>query len=128
MQERIFEAAGQPYGRNPIGYGMCGPTVEVHGSDEEKKRYLRPLFTGERCGASSSPSPARGLTWSVASGERDGDEWIVNGQKVWTTLAHFVRCGLLSSAPIPTSRSTVASRRASSTWRRRASRCSRSVR
>ena len=48
INERVFAAGGPNAGyRNPIGYGMCGPTVAVWGSDDQKQRYLRPLFTGE---------------------------------------------------------------------------------
>ena len=98
INERIFEAGGpNPYYRNPIGYGMCGPTVEVWGSDEQKKRYLRPLFTGEEVWCQLFSEPGSGSDFAGLSGRgvRDGDEWIVNGQKVWTTLAHISRWGLL---------------------------------
>ncbi len=59
-----------PYYRNPIGYGMCGPTVEVWGSDEQKKRYLRPLFTGEEvwCQLFSEPGSGSRLRRPVRQG------------------------------------------------------------
>ncbi|HEY1279296.1 MAG TPA: acyl-CoA dehydrogenase family protein [Acidimicrobiales bacterium] len=98
INERIFGAGGpNPYGRNPIGYGMCGPTVVVWGSDEQKKRYLRPLFTGEEiwCQLFSEPGAGSDFAGLSSRGVRDGDEWIVNGQKVWTTLAHVSKWGLL---------------------------------
>jgi alkylation response protein AidB-like acyl-CoA dehydrogenase len=98
INERVFGAGGpNPFGRNPIGYGMCGPTVAVWGSDEQKSRYLRPLFTGEEiwCQLFSEPGSGSDFAGLSAKGERDGDEWIVNGQKVWTTLAHLSRWGLL---------------------------------
>jgi alkylation response protein AidB-like acyl-CoA dehydrogenase len=98
INERIFGAGGpNPYGRNPIGYGMCGPTVVVWGSDEQKQRYLRPLFTGEEiwCQLFSEPGSGSDFAGLSSKGVRDGDEWIVNGQKVWTTLAHVSRWGLL---------------------------------
>jgi alkylation response protein AidB-like acyl-CoA dehydrogenase len=92
-------AAGAPnsYSRNPIGYGMCGPTVVVWGSEEQKSRYLRPLFTGEEiwCQLFSEPGAGSDFAGLAAKGVRDGDEWTVNGQKVWTTLAHLSRFGLL---------------------------------
>ena len=98
VNERIF-AAGAPnaLGRNPIGHGMCGPTVVEWGSEEQKRRYLRPLFTGEEvwCQLFSEPGSGSDFAGLSAKGVRDGDEWIVNGQKVWTTLAHISRFGLL---------------------------------
>jgi alkylation response protein AidB-like acyl-CoA dehydrogenase len=98
VNERLV-AAGAPnaYYRNPIGYGMCGPTVVVWGSEEQKQRYLRPLFTGEEiwCQLFSEPGAGSDFAGLAAKGVRDGDEWIVNGQKVWTTLAHLSRFGLL---------------------------------
>jgi alkylation response protein AidB-like acyl-CoA dehydrogenase len=98
IQERIYAAGGpNPYFRNPIGYGMCGPTVVVWGSEEQKQRYLRPLFTSEEvwCQLFSEPGSGSDFAGLSSRGVRDGDEWIVNGQKVWTTLAHVARWGLL---------------------------------
>lgn len=98
INERIYAAgAPNPIGRNPIGHGMCGPTVHVWGSAEQKARYLRPLFTGEEiwCQLFSEPGAGSDFGGLSARGVRDGDEWVVNGQKVWTTLAHLSRWGLL---------------------------------
>ena len=98
VNERLF-AAGAPNSayRNPIGYGMCGPTVVGWGSEEQKRRYLRPLFTGEEiwCQLFSEPGSGSDFAGLSARGVKDGDEWIVNGQKVWTTLAHLAKWGLL---------------------------------
>jgi alkylation response protein AidB-like acyl-CoA dehydrogenase len=89
--------APNPYYRNPIGYGMCGPTVVEWGSEAQKKRYLRPLFTGEEvwCQLFSEPGSGSDFAGLSAKGVQDGEEWIANGQKVWTTLAHLSRFGLL---------------------------------
>jgi alkylation response protein AidB-like acyl-CoA dehydrogenase len=98
INERVFAAgAPNPVARNPIGHGMCGPTVAVWGSDEQKARYLRPLFTGEEiwCQLFSEPGSGSDFAGLSSRGVRDGDEWVVNGQKVWTTLAHLARWGLL---------------------------------
>jgi alkylation response protein AidB-like acyl-CoA dehydrogenase len=98
INERLFAAgAPNPVARNPIGHGMCGPTVAVWGSPEQKKRYLRPLFTGEEvwCQLFSEPGSGSDFAGLSAKGIKDGDEWIMNGQKVWTTLAHLSRFGLL---------------------------------
>ena len=83
--------------RNPIGYGMCGPTVVAWGSEEQKARYLRPLFTGEEIWCQLFSEPGAGSDFAGLSSRAcsDGDEWICNGQKVWTTLAHLSTWGLL---------------------------------
>lgn len=98
VNECIYAAgAPNPMMRNPIGHGMCGPTVVEWGSEDQKKRYLRPLFTGEEvwCQLFSEPGSGSDFAGLSAKGVKDGDEWICNGQKVWTTLAHLSRWGLL---------------------------------
>src|SRR5438067_4441266 len=98
VQERISAAGGpQPYMRNPIGHGMGAPTVVTHGSEKQKQRYLRPLFTGEEiwCQLFSEPGAGSDVASLSTRAVRDGDEWVVNGQKVWTTLAHLARWGML---------------------------------
>ncbi len=95
---RLFEAgAPNPNYRNPIGYGMGAPTVYAHGSDDQKARYLRPLFTGEEiwCQLFSEPGAGSDVAGLSSTAVRDGDEWIINGQKVWTTLAHVSRWGMI---------------------------------
>ena len=91
--------AGAPvaYYRNPIGYGMGAPTVYTWGSEDQKARYLRPLFTGEEvwCQLFSEPGAGSDVAGLATRAVKDGEEWIVNGQKVWTTLAHLARWGML---------------------------------
>ena len=98
-------AAGAPlpYGRNPIGYGMCAPTLVVHGSDAQKERYLRPLFTGEEiwCQMFSEPGAGSDVAGLSTRAVRDGEEWTLNGQKVWTTLAHVSRFGIVLARTDP---------------------------
>jgi alkylation response protein AidB-like acyl-CoA dehydrogenase len=91
------------YGRNPIGYGMCAPTVVTHGSDEQKGRYLRPLFTGEEiwCQLFSEPGAGSDVAGLSMRAMNDGDEWVLNGQKVWTTLAHIARFGIIIARTDP---------------------------
>jgi len=93
----VGAGAPLPYGRNPIGYGMCAPTIVTHGSDAQKHRYLRPLFTGEDiwCQLFSEPGAGSDVASLAMRAVRDGDEWIVNGQKVWTTLAHVANFGIV---------------------------------
>jgi alkylation response protein AidB-like acyl-CoA dehydrogenase len=76
---------------------MCGPTVVEWGSEAQKRRYLRPLFTGEEVWCQLFSEPGSGSDFAGLSGKavRDGEEWIVNSQKVWTTLAHVSKFGLL---------------------------------
>ena len=82
---------------NPIGTGMGAPTVVEHGTEEQMKRWLRPLFTGEEiwCQLFSEPGAGSDVAALAAKAVLDGDEWIANGQKVWTTLAHVSRWGML---------------------------------
>ena len=104
VNERLGRArAPIPYARNPIGYGMGAPTLVAHGSDEQRSRYLRPLFTGQEiwCQLFSEPGAGSDVASLATSAVRDGDEWIVNGQKVWTTLAHLARWGMLIARTDP---------------------------
>ncbi len=100
-----LSAAGapSPMARNPIGYGMGAPTVVTHGSDEQKERYLKPLFTGEEiwCQLFSEPGAGSDVAGLATKAMRDGDEWIFNGQKVWTTLAHLAKWGMLVARSDP---------------------------
>ena len=97
--------AGAPRagGLNPIGHGMGAPTVVTHGSEQQKARYLRPLFTNEEiwCQLFSEPGAGSDVAGLATRAVRDGEEWIVNGQKVWTTLAHVARWGMLVARTDP---------------------------
>jgi alkylation response protein AidB-like acyl-CoA dehydrogenase len=90
-------------GLNPIGHGMGAPTVVTHGSEEQKRRYLRPLFTNEEiwCQLFSEPGAGSDVAGLSTKAVRDGEEWIVNGQKVWTTLAHMARWGMIVARTDP---------------------------
>ncbi len=96
-QRLAAERAPVAMARNPIGHGMGAPTVVTHGSDAQQRRYLRPLFTGEEiwCQLFSEPGAGSDVASLAASGVLDGEEWTINGQKVWTTLAHVARWGML---------------------------------
>jgi alkylation response protein AidB-like acyl-CoA dehydrogenase len=89
--------------RNVIGYGMVAPTLVAHGTTEQKQRFLRRLFTGEEiwCQLFSEPGAGSDFAALATRAERDGDEWVVSGQKVWTTLAHESAYGLLIARTNP---------------------------
>jgi alkylation response protein AidB-like acyl-CoA dehydrogenase len=104
VNTKLFAAgAPVPYARNPIGTGMCAPTVVVHGSDDQKQRYLRSLFSGEEiwCQLFSEPGAGSDVAGLSTRAVRDGDEWVLNGQKVWTTLAHVASYGIVLARTDP---------------------------
>jgi alkylation response protein AidB-like acyl-CoA dehydrogenase len=107
-QQRALQrlnAGGAPAAgvKNPIGYGMCAPTIVTHGTPEQKARYLRPLFSNEEiwCQLFSEPGAGSDVAGLATRAERDGDEWTLNGQKVWTTLAHLSSFGLIIARSNP---------------------------
>jgi alkylation response protein AidB-like acyl-CoA dehydrogenase len=88
---------------NHIGLGMCGPTVIAHGSDDQRRRYLARLLRADDvwCQLFSEPASGSDLAALRTTAVRDGEDWIVNGQKVWTTLAHVADYGILLTRTDP---------------------------
>ena len=82
---------------------MAAPTIVTWASDEQKTKLLRPLFTGEQvwCQLFSEPGAGSDVAALATSAVTEGDDWVVNGQKVWTTLAHLARWGILVARTDP---------------------------
>lgn len=104
--EEEFAKAGAPSldpSRNVIGLGMAAPTIIAFGTEEQKRRWLKPLWTAEEiwCQLFSEPGAGSDLAGLATRAAKDGDDWIVNGQKVWTSLAHQARWGLLLARTDP---------------------------
>ena len=95
-----------PRGVFEIGLGMCIPTVMKHGSEEHRKRYVKPALHGEEvwCQLFSEPAGGSDLAGLRTRAERDGDHWVINGQKIWTSGAHFSDYGIVVVRTDPNAR------------------------
>ncbi|WP_300606334.1 acyl-CoA dehydrogenase family protein [Trebonia sp.] len=104
--EEMLAAAGRrvPWTRNPMGIGMCSPTIVAFGTAEQKARHLRPIHTSDElwCQLFSEPDAGSDVASLSTRAVRDGGDWVVNGQKVWTSLAHEADFGLLIARTDPT--------------------------
>ena len=104
VDRRLSEAGAAPMGaREFFGLTMAGPTVVTHGSDELRGRILQRTFTGEEswCQLFSEPGSGSDLAGLATRAVRDGDEWVITGQKVWNTLAHIADRGMLVARTDP---------------------------
>jgi alkylation response protein AidB-like acyl-CoA dehydrogenase len=103
VNQRLHEAGAPPMDASMFFIALAGPTILTHGSEEVKQRFLRPMFTGEEkwCQLFSEPGAGSDFAGLGTKAIKDGDEWIVNGQKVWNTLAHIADFGMLVTRTDP---------------------------
>lgn len=103
VERRMREAGAQPTDPTTFFMSLAGPTIATHGTVEQKKKFLRPMFTGEErwCQLFSEPGAGSDFAGLSCKAERDGEEWVISGQKVWNTLAHIGDWGMLVTRSNP---------------------------
>jgi len=105
VDRRLNEADAPSWNRtaNILGIGMGAGVLAAHGTDEQRVKWLRPMFTMDEiwCQLFSEPDAGSDVAGLSTRAVRDGDEWILNGQKVWTTLAHLAKWGMVVTRTDP---------------------------
>jgi alkylation response protein AidB-like acyl-CoA dehydrogenase len=86
-----------------IGHGMCGPTLMQWATEQQKRRYLPPMAAGEEiwCQLFSEPAAGSDLAGLRTRAEKDGDDWVINGQKIWTSRGQLANFGILLTRTDP---------------------------
>ena len=105
VSRRLNEAGAPTWNTtaNILGIGMGAGVLAAHGTEAQRSKWLRPMFVMDEiwCQLFSEPGAGSDVAGLSARAIRDGDEWIVNGQKVWTTLAHLAKWGLVVTRTDP---------------------------
>lgn len=97
LANREMNRAGVPFLINIVGLSMAAPTILKHGTEAQKKKFIPGCLSGDEiwCQGFSEPTAGSDLANQSTSAVRDGDDWIVNGHKVWTSLGHFAKWMIL---------------------------------
>jgi acyl-CoA dehydrogenase len=100
QEEAKFKTPPNIYG---IGHGMLGPTLMAHGTPEQKAKYLKEMARGQVvwCQLFSEPAAGSDLAGLRTSAVRDGNDWVLNGQKIWSTGAHYCDLGMIVTRSDP---------------------------
>jgi alkylation response protein AidB-like acyl-CoA dehydrogenase len=101
QEEGVFGKLGALF---IIGHGMCGPTMMAYATEEQKMQFLPPLASGETiwCQLFSEPAAGSDVAGLRTRAEKDGDGWVINGQKIWTSGAHYSDYGIIITRTDPT--------------------------
>src|SRR5712671_5099742 len=106
IERVIWQQEEGPFGKLSgmfiIGHGMCGPTMMAYAGEDQKRKYLPPLASGEKiwCQLFSEPAGGSDVAGLRTRAERKGDDWIVNGQKIWTSGAHYSDYGMVAGSMV----------------------------
>ncbi len=103
VNKRLAQAGAKTTDPSQFFMALAAPTILTHGNTEQKHRFFRPMFSGEEkwCQLFSEPDAGSDFAGLASKAKLDGDEWTINGQKVWTTIAHIADWGMLVARTDP---------------------------